>query len=456
MKKNKINYLRVLIQGHTFIAISIVLITLVGFLSLQFHFFRDVTQDSRNTVSESSINILKQMDGAIYITAFAPEDEVLRQNIKNFIARYQRTKSDINLSFVNAAKDPKLAQQAKIKAKGGELIIEYQKRSEHLIPPYTEQEVTNVLMRLLRTHSQAVMLLNGHGERRFSSNNNHDFGTFGTKMLENGFNFSTPNLITAANLNKNGAMLIIASPTKNVTPVEVAKIRAYLDDGGNLLWLVDDENLHGLDDIAKYLGLEIAQGTVIDKSAAEFGGNLKTAFGEQYGDHPVTENFRIRTTFSEARKISAHGTYENGWKVQDLVHVASNGWLETAPLTSESDPKEITFDQEKDVHGPINIALAIERKYGKKGQRVVVVGNANFLSNAFIINSGNLDLGINMVNWLAGEDNLISIQPPILKDGNLNINDESNYKIVFIGFQILLPLGLLVFGVFTWWKRRKA
>lgn len=456
MNKSKKHQLQLLIQDHTFVLVSLVIVALLGYLSTQYHVFRDVTQDNRNTVSEASLTVLKQMKGAVSITAFAPEDEVLRQNIKSFIARYQRTKSDIQLNFINAAKDPKLAQAAGIKAKGGELVITYQKRSEHLIPPYTEQELTNVLMRLSRTHSQAVMLLNGHGERSFTTNNMHDFGAFGKQLMDKGFSLSTPNITTETNLHKNWAMLVIASPKTNVSPIEVAKIKNYLDGGGNILWLLDDENLHGLDEIAQYIGLEVAQGLVVDKSAAEFGGDIKTAFGVQYGDHPVTENFRIRTSFTEARKITAHGTYENGWKVQDLVHVSANGWLETTPFTPESDLKKITFDDKKDVPGPINIALAIERKYGKKGQRVVVVGNANFLSNNFIINGGNLDLGLNMVNWLAGDDNIIAIPPTILKDGSLNLTAESNYKPVFIGFQILLPLGLLIFGVFSWWKRRKA
>jgi len=95
-------------------------VTLLGFLSYQYHVFGDVTQDSRNTVSESSVAILEQMKGPVSITAFAPDDEVFRRNIKKFIARYQRTKSDIQLDFINAATDPKLAQEAGIKAKGGE------------------------------------------------------------------------------------------------------------------------------------------------------------------------------------------------------------------------------------------------------------------------------------------------------------------------------------------------
>lgn len=456
MYKNKKLHLQFFVQDQTFVILSLLIAVLLGFISTQFHVFQDVTQDKRNTVSEESIKTLKQMKGAVAITAFVPEDEIFRQNIKNFIARYQRTKPNISLNFINAAKDPKLAQAAGIKARGGELVIAFQKRSEHLIPPYTEQEFTNVLAHLARSHNQAVMLLNGHGERKFNANTKNDFGVFGNILLEKGFTLTAPNLNDNSHLIKSGSLLVIAAPKANITPIEVAKIKTFLDGGGNLLWLLDDENLHGLGDIANYIGLEIAKGTVIDKSADEFGGDIKTAFGVLYGDHPVTENFRMRTLFPEARKISAYGTYENGWKVQDLVHVAANGWLETAPLTHERDLKKIKFDDKQDIPGPINVALAIERKYGKKGQRVVVVGNANFLSNAFILEGGNIDLGINMVNWLSGDDTQITIPPIILKDGNLNLTADSNYKPVFIGFQILLPLGLLVFGVFTWWKRRKA
>jgi ABC-type uncharacterized transport system involved in gliding motility auxiliary subunit len=102
----------------------------------------------------------------------------------------------------------------------------------------------------------------------------------------------------------------------------------------------------------------------------------------------------------------------------------------------------------------------MERKYGKKGQRVVVVGNANFLSNTFIGNGGNLDLGVNIVNWLAGDDRLITIQPRLLKDVNVIIpSDPWNRFVaiaVFFGFRLVLPILLLVAGIAIWWRRRKA
>jgi hypothetical protein len=118
------------------------------------------------------------------------------------------------------------------------------------------------------------------------------------------------------------------------------------------------------------------------------------------------------------------------------------------------------FNPDKDKRGPINIGVALERTYGKKGQRIVVMGNGNFLSNTFIANYGNLDFGVNIVNWLAGDDNLITIQPMPLKDVNVTIPDSTTGVAiawtVFHAFQWFLPIGMMIAGFVFWWKRRKA
>jgi hypothetical protein len=120
----------------------------------------------------------------------------------------------------------------------------------------------------------------------------------------------------------------------------------------------------------------------------------------------------------------------------------------------------VSFDSEKYKQGPINIGVALEREYGKKGQRVVVMGNANFLSNTFITNGGNLDFGLNIVNWLAGDDRLITIQPLPLKDINVTIPNDDQGRLVawtvFHSFQFFIPIAFFVTGFWLWWKRRKA
>ncbi len=42
------------------------------------------------------------------------------------------------------------------------------------------------------------------------------------------------------------------------------------------------------------------------------------------------------------------------------------------------------FDKDRDVHGPVPVAVALERKVKDKDQRVVVVGGSSFLSNQFV------------------------------------------------------------------------
>jgi len=461
MKVNPKLRLQILIQNSFFVVLFIALIFLLGFVANQYKFAKDITQANRNTLTTGSINVLKQMQGPITLTVFASEDDVnngdtFRQGIINFMARYQRTKPDINVKFISPIKEPKLAQENGIK-EDGEVVVEYQKRSEHIKPPFAEQEMTNLFMRLSRTSQQAVMYLDGHGERNLIGLKNNDVGEFGKQLESKGLKFANLNLTIEPEVPLNGSMLVIASPQKNISPIEAKKIKKFLESGGNLLWLLDDNNFHGLDEIATYLGLSVSSVQVIDPAYGSEGSNENIAYASSYGEHAITKNFMLGTRFSNAHEVNAKGTLDNGWEVSKLIEVSPNGWLESTQVMANQKP---TFDKSKDKPGPINIAVALQRVYGKKGQRVVVVGNGNFLSNTFIINGGNLDLGINMINWLSGDDNLISIQPMPLKDVNVTIPDNKISFIIawtiFHSFQYFIPIGFFVVGILFWFKRRKA
>ena len=452
---------QLLVQNSFFVVLFLMLVVLLGYLASQYHVAKDITQANRNILTQGSVNVLKQMKEPINITVFATKDDAsggdnFRKGMIDFIARYQREKKNVNLRFINPSIEPKLAQDAGVK-EDGEVVVEYNKRSEHIIPPIAEQEMTNLLVRLSRTNQQAVMYLDGHGERNLLGVKNHDIGEFGKQLEKKGFKFANPDLTVAQAVPSNGAMLVIASPQVNVSDVEAKKIKAYLERGGNLLWLVDDNNLRGLESVAEYLGMTVSPGIALDMASAQYGADARVSFASLYGEHAITKNFMLRTLFPEAHQVTAIGTDENGWKVSNLVEVAPNGWLMAGKLAKDAKPE---FNEKTDKRGPINIGVALERIYGKKGQRVVVMGNANFLSNTFITNGGNLDLGVNIVNWLAGDDQLITIQPMPLKDINVTIPDSDSGRLVawtvFHGFQYFLPLAMMIAGFYFWWKRRKA
>ncbi|MEQ1598736.1 MAG: DUF4350 domain-containing protein [Methylotenera sp.] len=464
MKINKNLRLQMLAQSWLFVVLFMCLVVVLGYLASQYHITKDITQANRNILTPGSVNILKSMKDPVNITVYATNDDAnrgdtFRKGMIDFMARYQREKKDISLKFINPSVEPKLAQEAGVK-EDGEVVVEYNKRTEHISPPIAEQEMTNLLVRLARTNTQAIMFLDGHGERHLQGVKNSDLGEFGKQLEAKGFKFSNPDLTIAQAVPANGAMLVIASPQVDLSPVEAKKIKTYLESGGNLLWLLDDDNLRGLQEVADYLGMTVSPGIAVDMTAAQYGADAKVAFASAYGDHAITRNFQLRTLFPEAHEIDAKASYEFGWKVGRLVDVAPNGWLESEKIVNGGKNQKAVFDEKTEKRGPINIGVALERVYGKKGQRVVIVGNGNFLSNTFITNGGNLDFGVNIINWLTGDDSLITIQPMPLKDINVTIpNDDKSRFVawwVFHGFQYFIPLAFFVAGFWLWWKRRKA
>ena len=233
MKINKSLRLQMLAQSWLFVVIFLVLILVLGYLSNQYRVAKDITQANRNILTQGSINILKAMKDPINITVYASNDDAnrgdtFRKGMMDFVARYKREKKDVNLKFINPSSEPKLAQEANIK-EDGETVVEYNKRTEHISPPFAEQEMTNLLVRLARTNQQAIMYLDGHGERHLQGVKNHDIGEFGKQLETKGFKFANPDLTIAQAVPANGAMLVIASPQVDLSEIEAIKIKTYLE-----------------------------------------------------------------------------------------------------------------------------------------------------------------------------------------------------------------------------------
>ena len=85
----------------------------------------------------------------------------------------------------------------------------------------------------------------------------------------------------------------------------------------------------------------------------------------------------------------------------------------------------------------------------------MVVGNGNFLSNAFLGNGGNLQLGVSMMSWLTGDDKLINVPARPAGDVQMKIDQMLLYLITFT-FLLVLPIAFAITGVVVWWRRRKA
>lgn len=406
----------------------------------------DVTQNALNSLEPGSVEVLALLDGPVKITVYATEQDAqlgdIRKLIREFVALYQRYKPDLTLSFVDPVKDAEAMRKASIK-NNGEMVVEFEGRSEH-ITTLNEQTLSSALLSLAHSKDQLLMYLGGHGERNLEGMANHDLGEFGQRLKQLGYRISSLNLTLAQEVPDNASMLLLTHPQTKMMPGEVRKLLRYIDKGGNLLWLVDAEPLRGLEPLAEKLSITILPGIVIDPAAQDMNAPLNWTLGTGYPPHVITRDFDLVTVFPNARALSEE--QNDTWETHTLVEGAARGWV------SENRNSK-RFNKNRDIPGPVDLALTLQRSVSDREQRIIVVGNGAFLANIYSGNGGNLNFGINMVNWLTNEERLITIQPHAAKDAKIVLSKHQLFAIS-ISFLVLLPLLLLGAGTRQWWRRK--
>lgn len=464
MEVTKQSRRRIRLQNVLFYALFLTVVGLLAWLSTRYKVEADWTAGGRNTPSEATIALAKTIKGPVTVTAFVTSaNEAARKEVKQLVGRYQRYKSDLALKFVNPDTEPALVRQMGI-AVDGELIVEYDGRDEH-IQELTEQALTNSLERLVRGGERWVVFLQGHGERNPVGTGGHDLGQFSRQLENKGVKVRPLNLTTDPHIPDNTAVLVIAGPQNTLLSGEVDLIENYLDKGGNLLWLADPGGLAGLEPVAEKLGVEFLPGTIVDQNTQLLGiDDPRFTLVADYAPHPITQNFDTLTLFPQARGMELRES--KGWHGQMFLDTLPRSWAETGKLQGE-----IRYNAGDDIQGPLTIGVSLERAPqepsaddlgadAKRGanaetrQRVVVVGDGDFLADAYLGQGGNLDLGLNIVNWLAHDENLIAIPAKTAPDRGLELSRTAQAAIS-IGFLLVLPLLLLGSGIRIWLVRRK-
>ncbi|MCW8888421.1 MAG: GldG family protein [Gammaproteobacteria bacterium] len=443
------------LQSWLSVVLLLVMVGLLAWLGTRYHFEMDWTASGRHTLSESTQQLLKSLDEPVAITAFTRQqgEQGIRQRIAELVERYRQLKPDLMVEYVDPDQEPEQVRREGITL-DGELLIHYQGRKEHL-KTIGEQALTNALQRLARSGERRVYFLEGHGERSFEGQANHDLARWAERLKQKGFQFAGLNLSSELAVPEQSAVLVIASPQSELLSGEVQIINEYIAGGGNLLWLHDPKE--PVIAITEELGLSFNEGTIVDPTGQALGiENPAIIVVPDYPEHSVTSGLASLTLFPLAHAI---GIAESSWQAIPFLQSLERSWSEHQPLQGM-----IQFDEESDQQGPLNIGVLLERtvesgdqsgtETASTSQRIAVIGDGDFISNAYLGNGANQELGDRLLNWLSFDDELISIPPKVAPDINLQLTP--NLAILFgFGFLILIPGLLLGSGVWIWLRRRQ-
>jgi len=432
-------------NGLLTLAILLILIAL-AWLSRSYTAEIDLTENNSNTLSAASQKILSTLTEPITVTAYIKET-TLQQQLAQLLNRYQRFKSNITIKFIDPTTVPEKARELNIGPQGA-IIIEYQGRSEKLTY-LDESSLSNALLQLANTSERWITFLTGHGERSPAGNANFDLGLFANQLERRKIKVQTINLAQHTSIPDNSSLLVLASPAVPLLTGELNIISEYIEQGGNLLLLTDPDN-HHLKSIEQQIGLNKLTGTIVDSSSRLYGiDDPSFVLVSEYSRHPITINFNSMTVFPITAAFEIN--QESEFKIEALLSSVDSSWTETDDIVGKIQFNVDTEEQQ----GPLAIAYALTQNFtAKKQQRIVAMGDADFLSNSYLGNVGNSELGFRLINWLTHDDQFIEIPAKIAAGKSLQLSKLAIGTIGF-GFLLILPLLLVITGFIIWRNRKR-
>jgi len=438
------------------------IMVLVNFLSARHHHRFDVTADKRYSLSPQTLKILNGLDRDIVFAAFYKDGE--GQAITDLLQEYDYHCDRITFELIDPDRHPGKATQYGVSEYGTTVAV-CADRQERFAGS-TEQDVTNAILKLTREGSKTVLFLKGQGEKDPFSDERDGYAT-ARKAIE-GDNYEVRELL----LMQEGVVpgdcsaLIIAGPRKEVLPHEEKAIADYAGKGGTVLFLLDPAPAAGLEHLLRNWGVTAGPDVVVDVSGVGqlFGADEFMPVVTSFGQTEITRGFALAAFFPFARSVTEDTAMEAEVHIEMLAETSPQSWAETGSIEDD-----IIYDEGQDRGGPVPLAVVVtSADCGQAEQgdfasadarpgpkiRLVVCGDSDFASNAYFGLSGNGDLFLNMVSWLAEEEDLIAIRPKASGTRPL-VMSLNQAQSVFWFVVVTIPAMVMIAGLSMWWRRRR-
>ncbi|MCR8668955.1 Gldg family protein [Aestuariibaculum sp. M13] len=335
-----------------------------------------------------------------------------------------------------------------------------------------ESEITAALKKLTMD-LPVVGFVTGHSERDVN-----DFGSRGYlqlakeknyrySLINNGFDFKEFNL--SKPVEESIDILIVSDSKKGFSDKELKHLNSYIDRGGNLVIAADLNRQFNMNPLVEHLGVEFIQGQVVEHNKG-YGMDLVTSVATKES-YALAYQFE---TISDEKPVMMPGAVGIKYKeidgfnytrvlTSDLVENISA--IDSAGSWNELQTRNYTdsiakYNPEKEeILGPITTALALTRNVGDKEQRIMILGDADCISNGELstnrngYRAQNFNMGTGMFYWLSNNEVPIDVRRPNLTDNKIYVT-KSKIPFLNIVFKVIVPLVLLVSFLLIWFRRK--
>ncbi len=449
------------------------IIGLVEAISAKHNLRLDLTEGKRYTLSDQTKKLVRGLAKDVHVTAFLRLDQPDRRPADDLLRQYADLSPKFRYEIVDPDRNPGRAKKYGVTTYGT-TVLEVNEKEEK-ITEVDEEHLTNGLVKLLREGKPTIYFLKGHGENEPDDDSRNGYRQAREALEKTGYQVKELLLLREPQVPADAAVLVVSGPKRDLIESELKALTSFVDRGGNLLIQLDPFSAPSVTEFLKGYGIVVGDDVIVDQFSRVLGGDYLMPVISKYYSHPITRDFTLASLFPFARSVDAAAKSATaGVSVQTLAETGPGSWAETDG--EELSRGQLTFNKERDRQGPIPVGVVatVERKReatratedktstgeeleGRSTEpgRLVVYGNSGFASNNFLNFSGNRDLFLNSISWLAEDEGQISIRPRGAKSTPIFLTATQG-RLAFWLPVVVIPALLLISGTSVVLRRRRS
>jgi len=441
----------------------------VNYLSFRQNKRWDLTKNQQYTLSDQTTKLLRGLSSPVKFLVFDRADGFDR--FRSALDQYKyESPSKVDVQYIDADKRPVEARQYQVQSYGT-VVIDYMGRTER-VTSAEEQDLTGGLVKVLSPNKKKVYFLQGHGEKDIDSMERDGYSEVKSALGRDNYDVAKVVLAQEKDVPADASVVVVAGPRTDLFQPEADMLQRFLVKGGHVFVMVDPPDEKSpptpvLDALLKDWDFQAGKDVVVDASGMGqlIGTDASVPVVAKYPSHPITDRFNVITAFPLARSITPILPATNGRAAVPIIQTSERSWAETDMNQLKSGRVELNADK-GDKAGPVTIGAVTATNAtdvpkpdpSKTDQRppesrFVTIGDSDFAANYAIRIQGNEDLFVNITNWLAQQENLISIRPKPPAEGHLTLTASNATAVLWMS---LLVVPALVFGTgfYTYWRKR--
>jgi len=427
----------------------------------------DLTREGAFTPSADARRVVSALASDVALTYFYQKQDPAGRAARTLVEIMGRGNPRLHVRTVDADQQPGLAARLGVRAYNV-AVLESGGRTLQVLSTQ-DRDIALGILRVTRASVKTICFAAGHGEydidnfeyhTHFEGVHGHSHGAEGAavvlmeqhgagrlrRALEAiGLATRKVTLATTAGVPGECAALVESGPRTRYTPHETEALAAYLGGGGAALLLYDlDFAIEpSLATLLATAGVRVGEGAVVDPLDHYFTDEQMVAI-TRYTAHPITRGTAL--------------SFYPG--VRPVEPVGASGVMAVALFSSSPESRLRLLgergDTERAPRGPHPLAVAAEGMLpgGRAAFRLVVVGDADFVSNSFFPYMSNSDVVMAMLAWLVREERAPTVKPPVEVLPTVTLT-RRQVQWIFMLTVVVMPGLVIGAGAWVWWRRRR-